>query len=207
MHRISSIALLAMSLGLACASAPPPPPPAPAPAPVPHNALQADLVGAPRWVMACASAVQGKKTLICGVGSIAGMSNIGLARSAAEGRGRTEIARSLQLRVKSMLKDYQSATQGGPGGKLSSEQHIEDTAKQVTDLTLNGSRLQDSWISNGGTFYALMVLDVATFKDSLGEMKQLDDKVRAAISERADQAFEQLEEATDAHPPEQASAP
>jgi len=43
------------------------------------------------------------------------MTNVALARSAAEGRARTELARSLQTRVKAMLKDYQAATQGGPG--------------------------------------------------------------------------------------------
>ncbi|HJX51976.1 MAG TPA: LPP20 family lipoprotein [Polyangia bacterium] len=164
--------------------------------PKPQNALQAELVGAPKWAQgACQLGMPNKKG-VCGTGSVAGMTNISLARSAAEGRARTELARSLQIRVKAMLKDYQAATQGGPGNKTASEQHIEDVSKQITDTTLSGTRLEDTWISNAGTFWALVVLDTDAFKDSLSNMKQLDERMRAAIVQRADKAFSELDDAT-----------
>jgi hypothetical protein len=164
--------------------------------PKPQNALQAELVGAPKWASgACQLGLQNKKG-ICGTGSVSGMTNVSLARSAAEGRARTELARSLQTKVKAMLKDYQAATQGGPGNKTASEQHIEDVSKQITDTTLSGTRLEDTWISNAGTFWALVVLDTDAFKDSMQNMKQLDDKMRAAIVQRADKAFDELDNAT-----------
>jgi len=162
----------------------------------PQNKLQAELVGAPKWAQgACQLGLPNKKG-VCGTGSVAGMTNISLARSAAEGRARTELARSLQVRVKAMLKDYQAATQGGPGDKTASEQHIEDVSKQITDTTLSGTRLEDTWISNGGTFWALGILDTDAFKDSLNNMKQLDERMRAAIVQRADKAFDELDNAT-----------
>jgi hypothetical protein len=162
----------------------------------PKNALQAELVGAPKWAQgACQLGMPNKKG-VCGTGSVAGMTNISLARSAAEGRARTELARSLQVRVKAMLKDYQAATQGGPENKVASEQHIEDVSKQITDTTLSGTRLEDTWISNSGTFWALVVLDTDAFKDSLNNMKQLDERMRAAIVQRADKAFDELDNAT-----------
>jgi hypothetical protein len=143
----------------------------------------------------CQLGLQNKKA-ICGTGSVSGMTNVALARSAAEARARTELARSLQTRVKAMLKDYQAATQGGPENKTASEQHIEDVSKQITDQSLSGTRLEDTWISNAGTFWALVVLDTDAFKDSLNNMKQLDDHIRAAIVKRADKAFSDLDDAT-----------
>jgi hypothetical protein len=154
------------------------------------------MVGAPKWAQgACQLGLQNKKA-ICGTGSVSGMTNVALARSAAEGRGRTELARSLQTRVKAMLKDYQAATQGGPENRTASEQHIEDVSKQITDTTLSGTRLEDTWISNAGTFWALVVLDTEAFKDSMNNMKQLDERMRAAIVKRADKAFSELDDAT-----------
>jgi hypothetical protein len=179
-----SLALLGVVIG--CGSSPP----------KPQNALQAEMVGAPKWAQgACQLGLQNKKA-ICGTGSVSGMTNVALARSAAEGRARTELARSLQTRVKAMLKDYQAATQGGPGNQTASEQHIEDVSKQITDTTLSGTRLEDTWISNAGTFWALVVLDTDAFKDSMNNMKQLDDHIRAAIVKRADKAFSELDDAT-----------
>ena len=179
-----SLALLGLVVG--CGSSPP----------KPQNALQAEMVGAPKWAQgACQLGLQNRKS-ICGTGSVAGMTNISLARSAAEGRARTELARSLQTRVKAMLKDYQAATQGGPGNLTASEQHIEDVSKQITDTTLSGTRLEDTWISNAGTFWALVVLDTDAFKDSMNNMKQLDERMRAAIVKRADKAFSELDDAT-----------
>jgi hypothetical protein len=179
-----SLALLGVVIG--CGSSPP----------KPQNALQAEMVGAPKWAQgACQLGLQNKKA-ICGTGSVSGMTNVALARSAAEGRARTELARSLQTRVKAMLKDYQAATQGGPGNLTASEQHIEDVSKQITDQTLTGTRLEDTWISNAGTFWALVVLDTDAFKDSMNNMKQLDERMRAAIVKRADKAFSELDDAT-----------
>jgi hypothetical protein len=98
----TSIALSLAFVGsalLGCASAPPPPPAA-APAP-PQNALRAEMMDptAPPWIRkGCAAFFGDKKKAVCGVGAIGGMTNPGLARSAAESRGRAEIARSLKTR-------------------------------------------------------------------------------------------------------------
>jgi hypothetical protein len=204
MHAFRMSVIAGALASSSCASQPlPPPAPLPvAAAPAPKHALQAEFADAPKWfAMGCGAFFGEKKTLVCGVGLAAGMTNPAMARSAAQGRGRTEIARSLQMRVKAMLKDHQSATQGGPGNKTSSEQHLEDTSKQVTDLTLSGTRLQDSWISPSGTFCALMVLDVNAFKDSLKEMRQLDEQVREAIVQRAERAFAELDAETEGRAP------
>jgi hypothetical protein len=189
--RIVSVCLFVCSLA-ACGGAPPPPAKTP-PAGPPPSAAQAELNGAPKWVlMGCGAFFGEKKNVVCGVGVAAGMGdNVALARTAAQGRGRTEIARSLRVRVKSMLKDYQQVA--AAQGKAASEQLVEDTAKQVTDVTLSGTRLQDMWVSASGTYYVLMVLDVDAFRSSIKDMKQLDEAVRAAIVQRAERSFAELD--------------
>ncbi len=164
--------------------------------PAPKDSLKAETVGLPGWALGkCQDSLKNKNAL-CASGSVQGMTNVGLARSAAEGRARTELARILQVRVKSMLKDYQAATQGGPDNETASEQHVEDVSKQITDVTLSGSRVEDTFISETGTFWALVALDPDDFKESLKGMKNLDERVRAHIVQRADAAFRDLDRQT-----------
>lgn len=153
-----------------------------------------ELEGAPAWVLGNSNSA----SQICGVGSAAGTRNPSLATTAAMGRGRTEIARTLSVKVKSMLKDYQSTTTGGEqfGQAANDEQHIEDVSKQITDMSINGSEKKNTWISNTGTLYVLMCTDLEKFKDSVNKMQQLDEKVRAAVVERANKAFDELDKAT-----------
>ena len=196
------LAVIIGSISLGCATTPPPPPPGTQATAV--NPLKKEVMDpkAPVWIRkGCGAFFGEKKKLVCGVGSIAGMTNPGLARSAAEGRGRSEIARSLKVRCKNMLKDYQAATQGGPGNKLNNEQYVTDTSKQITDMTLSGTRLEDSWVSDGGTFYALMVLDVEAFRDQVRKMNQLDEQARQAIVQHAEDSFAELDAATEGELP------
>ena len=132
---------------------------------------------------------------ICGVGSVGGTRNPSLARTAAMARARTEIARSLEVKVQAMLKDYQATTTGGQefGTGAADEQHVVDVSKQITNTTLSGTELADSWVSANGTFYALVVWDADKFKDSVSQMKNLSESIRKAVIERADKAFEELD--------------
>jgi len=158
------------------------------------------LAGAPEWVLQGCSAYWGddEGARICGVGSVAGTRNISLARTAAIGRARTEIARSLQVKVKSMLKDYSATTTGGEefGSGANDEQYIEDVSKQITQITLSGTTLQDTWVGPDGTLYTLVALDVENFQDSLDQMTSLSESIRKAVKERADASFRELDEET-----------
>jgi hypothetical protein len=156
-----------------------------------------ELAGAPDWVIKGCSGSSSKDDAekLCGVGSFNGSRNVTLARTASMARGRTEIARSLSLKVRSMLKDYQSTTTGGAefGTAANDEQHVVDVSKQITDMSLTGTEIEDTWISNSGTYYTLMVLDVEKFEKSVGQMDQLSESLRRAISERAGDAFAELD--------------
>jgi hypothetical protein len=164
--------------------------------------VREELAGAPCWVAKGGSCYfkndAERAKYICGVGSVGGTRNVGLAREAAMGRARTEIARSLAVRVTSMLKDYQATTTGGVefGTSAADEQHITNVSKQITDMTLSGTEIVDSWTSDSGSYYTLCRLDVDGFKDAVRRMKDLSESVRQAVVDRADKAFEELDRAT-----------
>ncbi len=181
--RIGATALASV-LVLACSS----PPPRSAARPE-EPAVQSELAGAPEWIRRGCGAywADAPDRGVCGIGSASGSRNLALKTSSAEGRGRTAIARTLGTRVTAMLKDYQATTTGGEeyGTAASDEQHVVDVAMQLTDATLAGAQRRDLWISPSGVVYALMVLDLERFQQTVWSMKQLSEDLRSAVAQRA----------------------
>jgi len=182
MNRMCRWAVLASTLS--CGGPPPP-----------KTALQAELEGLPKWALGNCREYLADRTMLCGSGSVQGVSNLGLARSAAETQARAELARTLQVRVKSMLRDYQAATLAGAATDSTSEQHIEDVSRQITDLTLVGTRVEATFIADTGTFWALVVLDPHAFKSALND-ERIDEATRRTVLGRADRSFSELDAAT-----------
>lgn len=154
---------------------------------------------APDWARKGCAAFSGeKKKWVCGVGSMEGTNNLSLCRSTAMARGRTEIARELNLRVKAMIKDYQRSVTGGGAMHLAAddEQYAADVAKQITDISLPGTRLEDTWFSDYGHCFALMVLDLDGFRDAVAAAAGLDKSVRDYVVRNAEKAFQELDTAT-----------
>ena len=192
---LMTVFMLTVAIGLgACAKKTPEPKPI-------DEVMGGEFKGAPDWVTkGCGIYFKAKGTpMICGVGSVGGSRNISLMRIDATARARTELARSLQVKVKAMLKDYQATTTGGQdfGTSAADEQNIVDVSKQITDMTLSGTELEDTWPSPNGTFYALVAMDVDKFKGAISKMGNLSDSVRKAVEERADKAFGELDEEID----------
>jgi hypothetical protein len=169
------------------------------------GALAGELVDAegkpaPTWVTAPSSYRKDEddNKVICGEGSMAGTQNMSMAQSASAGRARTSLARELDLKVKSMLKDYQATTTGGAnfGSAANDEQHVVDAAKQVTDTTLSGTEISQTWVSSQSTLHTLVCLNVDRFKGIVGGMAQLDESIRAAVVQRADAAWAELDDVT-----------
>jgi hypothetical protein len=141
------------------------------------------LAGAPVWVRAdCREHFQ-NKMVICGVGSVSGVASASLARNTAMARGRTEISRYLSVEVKSVITDYQAVK----GGKT--EQEIEDQSKQISEMTLSGSRMAAYFQGKDGTYYALMVLEVETFKESVAGSAAIEQELKDALLANANKSF------------------
>ena len=184
-YAIGGVAALALAMG--CAS------------PVGEGTpLEAELKEAPNWVVNGCDSFFGDQSSdqVCGVGSAEGSRNTALMRTTAIGRGRTEIARSLETKVRAMLKDYASTTTGGRdfGTSANDEQHIVDVSKQITEISLSGTELTETWISQTGTYYVLVRLDVEKFSHSVSQMEQLSERTREAVVERAEKHFRELDE-------------
>ena len=117
--------LTASLVALACASDVTPP----------SETMPSEFAGGPAWLVKGCDAVESESDhgVICGIGSMGGTKNISLARNTAVARGRTEIARTLEVTVKAMLKDYQSATTAGSGfAQADDEQNVVDVSRQIT---------------------------------------------------------------------------
>lgn len=154
---------------------------------------------APEWTTKGCAAFSGeKKKWICGVGSMEGTNNLSLCRSTSMARGRTEIARELNLRVKAMVKDYQRSVTGGGAMHVAAddEQYVADVAKQITDVSLPGTRLEETWFSDDGHCFALMVLDLDGFRDAVAGAAGLDRSIRDHVVRNAEKAFQELDAAT-----------
>jgi hypothetical protein len=168
----------------------------PAPKPM-EEVYNNEFKGAPDWITKSCSTYckENKMAAICGVGSIGGSRNVSLMRIAATARARTDLARTFQVKVEAMLKDYQATTTGGEefGKSAADEQHFVSVTRQITDMTLSGTEVSGIWLSPNGTFYALATMDVEKFKAAISQMNNLSESVRKAVIERADEAFDELD--------------
>jgi hypothetical protein len=90
-----------------------------------------------------------------------------------------------------------ASTTGGAAvtseGPAMEEQHIQQTIKTFSAVTLSGVMIVDHWVdTNTETHYALAKLDLENFKNSAGKMRELNANVRDFIRENADRSFNEL---------------
>jgi hypothetical protein len=113
---------------------------------------------------------------------------IQLRRTAAQERGRQEIARQISVVVQGVFKDYQEAAFSDKMDKGSMDSLVSNTARSICDQSLVGSEMREIWVDrtadNGGDYYALMRLSFDTvakqLKDKMAEVEKGRLKVDAA---------------------------
>jgi hypothetical protein len=150
----------------------------------------------PEWVMKGSGAfdVDGSKVFY-GVGAASGIKNKALLRQTADNRARAEIARTMEIYVANLTKDYMASTTAGDMSESSEEQHVETALKTFTKATLHGTQIVDRWMDPAdGSMYALCELDMLAFKEALDNYKELDEKVRDYVRDNADRMHDELEE-------------
>lgn len=161
-------------------------------------AMQAEYQGAPDWVVkGCNSYWKAatEKPMICGVGVSDGSRNPAMAHASAALRARADIAKKIRVTVTSILKDYQASTTGGGhyGSDADDEQHVESITREITEISLPGTEVVDSWISENGTYYVLVVLSMDRFKDSVQTINDLSETMKSHLLEKANKSFDDLE--------------
>lgn len=144
--------LLAFSLS-ACSSG--------AKAKIDNDALEKTYKNAPAWVLSGS-----EEDLFSAVGSAPiGKGGMQFARTEAMGYGRTELARQVAVKVKSLVNNF--SQQVGIGEEQTLDAFSKQVAKLVTDETLAGSRQKDIWISPSSEVFVLMVLDKEAVESSV----------------------------------------
>ena len=156
--------------------------------------LPNEFAGAPGWVLQGCSAYWGDDggARICGVGNAKFTGNMSITRTKASSRARTEISRTLETKVKNMVKDFQEQVTDGES-EMTAEQ-FSSTTVSLSKATLNGTQLQQTWMSPSNELYVLVALDVAAFENSVREMDEMSDKLRTFIESRAKKSFQELDE-------------
>ena len=142
----------------------------------------------PDWVMKGSGAFGGEAgKVFYGLGSVSGIKNHALARTAADNRARAEIAKTFEVYSASLMKDYMASTTAGDMSASSEEQHVEQAIKTFSAQTLSGVQIVDHWYHpTDGTVFALARLDLDAFVDSLDKMKELNSKVRDYVRKNAE---------------------
>ncbi len=182
MHRITPYAFVAaLALAAGCGA------PKPAAGPI--------AAQAPEWVNKGSGAFKDTAgaPVFYGVGIAQGIRNRALSVTAADDRGRAEIAKIMNSYVTVLTKDYMASTTAGAMDKSSEEQLVTQTMKNFAKFTLHGATPIDHWKDPAdGTMFALVKLDMSAVKKSLDESKELDAKVRDYVKANAEKAHDEL---------------
>jgi ribosomal protein S20 len=160
----------------------------------PDEQVPSEFAGAPEWVLQGCNAYWGDDggARICGVGDAKIGSSMSIARTKATSRARTEISRTLETRVKNMIKDFQEEVTDGES-EMTAEQ-FSSTTVSLSKTTLNGTQVEQTWVSPSNQLYILVVLDVEAFENSVREMNEMSDQLRTFIESRARKSFEELDD-------------
>jgi hypothetical protein len=160
----------------------------------PDEQLPNEFAGAPSWVLEGCHAYWEDEddARICGVGDARLGSSMSIARTKAASRARVEISRTLETKVQNMLKDYQEQVTDGES-EMTAEQ-FSATTVSLSRATLNGTTERTKWVSPSDQLYVLMALDVETFNQSVREMDEMSDRLRAFIESRSRASFAELDE-------------
>lgn len=118
-----------------------------------------EFQGAPDWVTV--PYVKGK---IVEMGSAPKNSagNFGFQRELAMANARNNLAKKLNVKVKTMLKTFSSQTSAN-GGTF--DMTAESVSKQITKQSLSGTYQHAAWTSKSGTLYVLMAIDTKSVAD------------------------------------------
>ena len=154
---------------------------------------------APKWALVGGGAFTDERgKAFYGVGSATGIKNYSLQRQIADDRARADLAKVFEYYVETLTKDYQAHTTAGSFATSSEEQNAEAAVKVVVSSTLRGVTIIDHFeIPARRELISLARLDYDAFKQNVTqaeEFKQLPQKVREDIKDRADALHEEMEE-------------
>ncbi len=163
--------------------------------------LSACAGGPPKWVQKGGGYMNEKNSkAFYGVGAVTGVRNEPLANEAADNRARADLAKYMDTYTAYLMRDYAASTTAGDFTKSSEEQNVERALKTFVSANLSGVAVVDRWETDdksGKTVYSLAKMDLETFKDQVGRMKELNAEARDFVRKNAEKAFERLQQEED----------
>jgi hypothetical protein len=163
--------------------------------------LLAACSSTPKWVEKGGGYMNEKNSkAFYGVGGVSGVKNEPLARESADNRARADLAKYMDTYTSYLMRDYAASTTAGDFTKSSEEQNIERALKTFVSTNLSGVAVVDRWEKEdkiGKTIYALAKMDLETFKEQIGRMKELNAQARDFVRKNAEQAFDRLQQEED----------
>ena len=151
---------------------------------------------APKWVVRGTGAFNDGQRAFYGVGVVQGVASVGLAREAAASRARTDIARSIEVFIRSLYKDYQSSLGDlGSPQATTDQQLIEEATKGYTEATLSGVGIVEYWPDEPGrALYALAKLDLENAEKQFNRLDKLSEQAQEYLRRNAERMFDELEQ-------------
>jgi hypothetical protein len=155
----------------------------------------------PKWVDKGGGYMNEKNSkAFYGVGAVTGIRNEPLAKETADNRARADLAKFVDTYTSYLMRDYAASTTAGDFTKSSEEQNVERALKTFVATNLSGVSVIDRWEKedkSGKTIYSLAKMDLVTFKEQVGQMKELNSAARDFVRKNAEQAFERLQQEED----------
>lgn len=147
---------------------------------------QSKMKDVPEWFLILPDA----EDAIYGVGS-AKKQNPSLAKKAATARARDDIASTVKTKVGTIIEDFMD--EAGVGENARARELTVSVSKQVSSVSLSGSKIIKVYPANDGTIYVLVEYSLNGVRDvALQEVR----KHEALYNEfKAEQGFDKLENA------------
>ena len=126
--------------------------------------------------------------IIYGVGQ-ARKQNPSLAKTVAAQRARDEVAAAVKIRVESLVKDFMQ--ESGVGERAGALEFTQAVSKGVTDATLTGAIIKETYIAKDGTYFVLVEYSLDQARRAAIESARQEEALWNEF--KAEQGFEALE--------------
>jgi hypothetical protein len=137
---------------------------------------------------------------VCGVDGIFNAKNPMLARTGAEAKARANLAKKIRTAVKAGLVLYETNRNKSSGEQTIDELYVEDTYKEIAEMTLAGVKVHQTYRSPQGWVWVVVAMDMDTFHQQVQRLDKYDEGLRKEIVEHAEDSFRELDAATDVKP-------
>lgn len=122
----------------------------------------------------------------------------------AKAAARAELARTIQVKVKGELLDWQNTSRSALSGQGHVEEFFQTISRETLDVSMSGSQIVQVWVdrqgleSQPGTVWVLAKLDKSSLAQDLLQISKeakakMTPEQKAAMGENADKALEDLD--------------